>query len=111
MKAFVFEKGNVRLKEMPDPVAGDGEVVVSLQTAGLNRRDLAIPNRLGADQAAIILGSDGAGVIESVGKDVSTVKKGDERSEEHTSELQSRGQLVCRLLLEKKKKNNNLARI
>src|SRR5437870_10231487 len=25
-----------------------------------------------------------------------------ERSEEHTSELQSRGQLVCRLLLEKK---------
>src|SRR5436305_10937178 len=34
----------------------------------------------------------------------------DERSEEHTSELQSRPHLVCRLLLEKKKKkrqNNN----
>src|SRR5437870_9101637 len=29
------------------------------------------------------------------------------RSEEHTSELQSRGHLVCRLLLEKKKKQNN----
>src|SRR3712207_7413857 len=28
----------------------------------------------------------------------------DERSEEHTSELQSRQYLVCRLLLEKKKK-------
>src|SRR5690625_7119220 len=28
------------------------------------------------------------------------------RSEEHTSELQSRGHLVCRLLLEKKKKEN-----
>src|SRR5690625_4640442 len=27
------------------------------------------------------------------------------RSEEHTSELQSRGHLVCRLLLEKKKSN------
>src|SRR5690625_734370 len=27
------------------------------------------------------------------------------RSEEHTSELQSRGHLVCRLLLERKKKN------
>src|SRR5690625_6383930 len=27
-----------------------------------------------------------------------------QRSEEHTSELQSRGHLVCRLLLEKKKK-------
>src|SRR5258707_6561246 len=30
-----------------------------------------------------------------------------ERSEEHTSELQSRQYLVCRLLLEKKKKYNN----
>src|SRR2546421_9363584 len=28
------------------------------------------------------------------------------RSEEHTSELQSRSDLVCRLLLEKKKNNN-----
>src|SRR5439155_25402408 len=33
---------------------------------------------------------------------VPTASKG--RSEEHTSELQSRGHLVCRLLLEKKKK-------
>src|SRR5437870_7944895 len=31
-------------------------------------------------------------------------ERGGERSEEHTSELQSRGHLVCRLLLEKKKK-------
>src|SRR3712207_7856293 len=30
------------------------------------------------------------------------------RSEEHTSELQSRQYLVCRLLLEKKKKNNHI---
>ena len=29
------------------------------------------------------------------------------RSEEHTSELQSRQYLVCRLLLEKKKNNTN----
>src|SRR5207253_8168867 len=31
-------------------------------------------------------------------------QKSGKRSEEHTSELQSRGHLVCRLLLEKKKK-------
>src|SRR2546421_3033926 len=31
-----------------------------------------------------------------------------DRSEEHTSELQSRSDFVCRLLLEKKKKRNNL---
>src|SRR5437660_2466998 len=35
-----------------------------------------------------------------VGADIERVV----RSEEHTSELQSRGHLVCRLLLEKKKK-------
>src|SRR5207253_8074296 len=33
------------------------------------------------------------------------------RSEEHTSELQSRGHLVCRLLLEKKKANINIRAI
>src|SRR5436309_9826137 len=34
----------------------------------------------------------------------SCVRKNSTRSEEHTSELQSRENLVCRLLLEKKKK-------
>src|SRR2546421_8673903 len=33
------------------------------------------------------------------------------RSEEHTSELQSRSDLVCRLLLEKKKKNRNMTTV
>src|SRR3712207_7219812 len=37
------------------------------------------------------------------GEDVG--QRADRRSEEHTSELQSRQYLVCRLLLEKKKKN------
>src|SRR5258708_28996295 len=35
---------------------------------------------------------------------------GRERSEEHTSELQSPDHLVCRLLLEKKKKNGSHTR-
>src|SRR5206468_5712259 len=37
-------------------------------------------------------------------KVVDTCGSGDARSEEHTSELQSRSDLVCRLLLEKKKR-------
>src|SRR5690625_5836536 len=41
--------------------------------------------------------ASGAQVVEALRK------LGHERSEEHTSELQSRGHLVCRLLLEKKK--------
>src|SRR2546428_4909704 len=39
-------------------------------------------------------------------RDLGTVGIGHARSEEHTSELQSRSDLVCRLLLEKKKKIN-----
>src|SRR2546427_6245474 len=35
---------------------------------------------------------------------------GEERSEEHTSELQSQSNLVCRLLLEKKKKKECMIR-
>src|SRR3712207_8725528 len=40
------------------------------------------------------------------GRAVQAVTPGVDRSEEHTSELQSRQYLVCRLLLEKKKKNH-----
>src|SRR5690625_6685379 len=39
--------------------------------------------------------------------DASHVRMHELRSEEHTSELQSRGHLVCRLLLEKKKKTTH----
>src|SRR5438067_8042547 len=44
-----------------------------------------------------------AAVFFRPGRGVFPVRQG--RSEEHTSELQSRFDLVCRLLLEKKKKN------
>src|SRR5690625_5655166 len=47
-----------------------------------------------------------AGVAEVV-----MVQAVDARSEEHTSELQSRGHLVCRLLPEKKKANRRDANI
>src|SRR5690349_25164486 len=40
------------------------------------------------------------------GKTASALNTGPGRSEEHTSELQSRRDLVCRLLLEKKKKKD-----
>src|SRR3712207_7990829 len=45
----------------------------------------------------------GADVVHDVG-DLEVVVRVQGRSEEHTSELQSRQYLVCRLLLEKKKK-------
>src|SRR3712207_9566253 len=42
-------------------------------------------------------------VVHATARPVSTVPAASFRSEEHTSELQSRQYLVCRLLLEKKK--------
>src|SRR2546427_2424071 len=41
------------------------------------------------------------------GSPASSANPSQSRSEEHTSELQSQSNLVCRLLLEKKKKHNN----
>src|SRR3712207_6905490 len=55
---------------------------------------------------------DVAGVVRAAGpghgewKDARAARR-QRRSEEHTSELQSRQYLVCRLLLEKKKKQQN----
>src|SRR3712207_7469290 len=47
----------------------------------------------------------GVGIVDD--EDVVGLQRLGRRSEEHTSELQSRQYLVCRLLLEKKKNNIN----
>ena len=78
MKAFVHEKGTLHMKQMKEPVGGKDEVVVALKAAGLNRRDLYIPDRRGDEAEALILGSDGAGIVESVGEHVTSVAVGDE---------------------------------
>src|SRR2546429_4642402 len=55
---------------------------------------------------AVVEGADAAiGIADQDG-----VGRGLQRSEEHTSELQSRLHLVCRLLLEKKKNPNKQSR-
>src|SRR5256885_11205372 len=54
------------------------------------------------------LANEGQWLFPSIGRD--GVLKGQTRSEEHTSELQSPCNLVCRLLLEKKKKNQHMTR-
>src|SRR2546430_5794776 len=47
------------------------------------------------------------GVVQAAGRATARPGAGSgARSEEHTSELQSQSNLVCRLLLEKKNKNN-----
>ncbi|PIC58562.1 alcohol dehydrogenase [Sporosarcina sp. P12(2017)] len=78
MKAFVHENGELHYTDIADPSAGNGEVIVALKTAGLNRRDTAIPKRRGDAKEPLALGSDGAGTIESIGEGVTGWNVGDE---------------------------------
>src|SRR5690625_5468698 len=55
------------------------------------------------DEVLRLTSGKGVDVVLEVGGE-GTINRSIARSEEHTSELQSRGHLVCRLLLEKKKK-------
>lgn len=78
VKAFVMEAGQFKVKNMQEPAAMNGEVVVRLKTAGINRRDLGLLKRYGDNPEALIIGSDGAGIIESVGEGVTDFTEGDE---------------------------------
>src|SRR5690625_6911176 len=69
-------------------------------------RSTSITKRCGTWPASRLRGEEGRHVTQD---DYHAPAGGERRSEEHTSELQSRGHLVCRLLLEKKKKNTKEA--
>src|SRR5690606_40280455 len=72
-----------------DPADVGGRQPRALADAGV--RDAALVNRF--EDPVLGLAEDRCGLL-----------RGEARSEEHTSELQSRENLVCRLLLEKKKR-------
>src|SRR5262245_64914498 len=74
----------------------------------------SVPQAVAENQPAFRIGVDHLhGLSFRAGQDVAGLDRlaarqgGQARSEEHTSELQSLRHLVCRLLLEKKKKNKN----
>src|SRR5439155_24355545 len=75
--------------------------VRAIAEAGLDATVMAAARTVRKDvDACIDCGVDEIALF-TAGSDLNIRHK---RSEEHTSELQSRGHLVCRLLLEKKKK-------
>src|SRR5207249_5836478 len=70
-------------------------------------RVLVTTARASAERTAVPAALEQARVVIEVSKEERSLTDTDfDRSEEHTSELQSRFDLVCRLLLEKKKKKN-----
>jgi NADPH2:quinone reductase len=67
----------MQLEELPTPKPGDGEVLVRVEASGVNFID--VYRRSGAYPAELplILGEEGAGVVEAVGASVSGVAPGD----------------------------------
>src|SRR5439155_19976064 len=81
----------LEMTDLPVPRAEPGEVLVRVAACGICGSDVhGYDGSSGRRIPPIVMGHEAAGRNAAI------------RSEEHTSELQSRGHLVCRLLLEKK---------
>ncbi|GHH97398.1 zinc-binding dehydrogenase [Neobacillus kokaensis] len=73
-KAGLF---GLAVRDMEELQPKAGEVRVKLKTAGLNHRDLFVLVRHKPTDPPLIIGSDGAGVVDAVGEGVTGVKAGD----------------------------------
>ncbi len=64
------------LEDVPDPVAGPGEVLIRVRASALNHLDIWIRKGLPSVPKPRILGADGAGVVEALGDGVSGFEPG-----------------------------------
>ncbi|WP_456276682.1 zinc-binding dehydrogenase [Bacillus sp. AK128] len=82
MKAIVHEGKSgfegLAYREFQEVQPKAGEVRVKVKTAGLNHRDLFVLNRHQPTDPPLIIGSDGAGVVDAIGDGVTNVKVGAE---------------------------------
>ena len=67
----------LRYEDVPDPVAGPGEVLVGLRAAGLNHLDVWVRKGLPSVPKPRILGADGAGVVAALGDGVDAFALGE----------------------------------
>jgi zinc-binding alcohol dehydrogenase/oxidoreductase len=80
LAARIHEDGGPEVlvvEEVPDPVAGPGEVLVRLRAASLNHLDVWVRKGLPSVPKPRILGADGAGVVEALGDGVAGLAVGD----------------------------------
>src|SRR5690625_1261572 len=81
MKAVIHEEqvgqAGLRYAKVAKPAPGRGEVRVRLKAAGMNHRDLFVLNRHDPSDPPLILGSDGAGIVDQLGEGVARIKTGD----------------------------------
>src|SRR2546429_2349204 len=96
-------------KDRPRYLMGVGrpEQIADYVALGIDMMDCVLPTR--AARHACLYTSEGRVLIKNSRYAEDQRPIDSNRSEEHTSELQSRLHLVCRLLLEKKNKSNAAA--
>lgn len=68
---------NLKYAQMPKPEPGPGQAVVKIAAAGVNYIDVYFRTGLYKADPPVVLGNEGAGVVDSVGPDVAGVKVGD----------------------------------
>jgi NADPH:quinone reductase-like Zn-dependent oxidoreductase len=85
MKAIRIHKHGgpevLQIDEIPIPMVKESEVLIKIKTAALNHLDLWVRKGIPGLSLPLILGSDGAGIIESIGSKIvetGTYKIGDE---------------------------------
>lgn len=78
MKAAVLHtKGDLRYEDYPDPVAGNGEVLVKVMVTGICGSDIPRVNKGTAHSFPIVLGHEFAGEVVEIGEGVTKLKPGD----------------------------------
>jgi NADPH2:quinone reductase len=81
MKAvFVEQPGgveNLKHTDIPKPSPGPGQALVKIAAAGVNYIDIYFRKGVYPAPPPVVLGSEGAGTVESVAPDVQNVKPGD----------------------------------
>ncbi|PYZ97763.1 alcohol dehydrogenase [Alteribacter lacisalsi] len=83
MKALTHTKpkgfeGLTLTKAHNKPEPGPDDVLIRIKTAGLNHRDLFVLDRHSPDDPPFVIGSDGAGVVDATGENVTSVSTGEE---------------------------------
>ncbi len=77
MRAIVFDGTAPQVTDVVARDPGAGEIVVRIAAAGLCHSDLSVINGTIPFPTPVVLGHEGAGVVEAVGSGVTHVKEGD----------------------------------
>jgi len=81
MKAIILNQSTYKLeiKEVAKPILSNSHVIIKLKASAINHHELwTLKEKDLKSESNILLGSDGAGIIEQVGSEVTHLKIGDE---------------------------------